>query len=143
MINLYHFTERKNIDDIMKNGILTSSKYEIFSSIRDDVVFCWVSPEDNKMQFEDPVCLKVNVEENLCKIADMEYISLAMMYKYGGGNNKGLNTPVNIEASNLLVKVYEVTAVSLENFKNHFFTPEVLVKGAIKPEHISIFNPML
>lgn len=143
MIKLYHFTEERNVAGILKNGLIPRSRYETFSPIREGVVFCWLSPNDNKLSINNPVCFEVNVNENLCMIADMEYVSLAMMYKYGGEKYGVLKTPINNKASDLFIKIYEITATTINKYNNYFFTPEILVKGKISPNDIAIFNQVI
>ena len=70
----------------------------------------------------------------------MDYISFAMMYKYGGAKYGGANIPVNETASDLFVKLYETTAIPLSQYKNgNLFSPEVLIKGDISPDNIRIY----
>ena len=91
-------------------------------------MYCWLSPRDQKIFSEDEVCLEIQIDENRCTVAEMDYISLAMMYKYGGRNYGGKNFPVN-----------EVTSLPIKQYDDNFFTPEVLVKGHILPENIKLY----
>jgi len=69
----------------------------------------------------------------------MDYISFAMMYKYGGASNGGMNIPINERASQLFVKLYEITAIPLSQYgAGNLFSPEVFIKGNITPENIRI-----
>ena len=138
---VYHYTSKSNLDSILKNGLKPTSRYETFTKLRKDVVFCWLSPSDNKIFSEDAVCLEVAVNENDCVVASMDYISLAMMYKYGGAKYGGMNIPVNERASSLCVELYEASAVPLSEYKEgQLFSPEVLVKGPIAPLNIKVYN---
>jgi hypothetical protein len=138
---LYHYTKKENVSKILQEGLIPKSSYELFTELRKNVVFCWLSPDDQKIFSGEDVCLEVSVNEEDCIIAEMDYISLAMMYKYGGRKNGGMNIPVNEEASKLFVKLYEVTSMPISRYeKGNFFTPEVLVKGIIKPENIRLFD---
>lgn len=138
---LYHFTKKENIKRILQEGLIPKSNYETFTQLRNNVVYCWLSPDDQKIFTDEDVCLEVTVDEENCIVAEMDYISFAMMYKYGGKKYGGANIPVNEEASKLFVKLYEVTSMPLSRYeKGNFFTPEVLVKGIIKPENIKVFN---
>jgi hypothetical protein len=84
-------------------------------------------------QRADFVYLEVTVEKKCCVVADMEWSSLALMYKQGQGR------PQNVEASRLLAELYRVTAVPLSEYtEGAFWTPEVLVKGDIHPESIRV-----
>ena len=141
MIKLYHYTAKENLEKILSEGLLPTSRYEQFTDLRKDVVFCWFSPEDQKIFDEQTVCLEIEVEEDRCTAAEMNYISFAMMYKYGGAKYGGQNLPVNLEASNLCVKLYEATAAKIgECERSNYFTPEVLVKGKINADNIKIMN---
>lgn len=138
---VYHYTDRSNLDGILRGGLEATSRYESFTELRKDVIFCWLSPSDNKIFSEDTVCLEVTVDENNCIVASMDYISFAMMYKYGGAKYGGMNIPVNETASELFVKLYETTAMPLSQYKEgNLFSPEVLVKGRISPENIRIYT---
>lgn len=139
MVTLYHYTDKSNIYKILLEGLTPISRYENFTDLRKNVIYCWLSPEDQKIFSDDNICLEVFAREENCLVAEMDYISFAMMYKYGGKKYGGQNLPVNTEASNLFVRLYEVTALPITDYeKGNFFTPEVLVKGAIKPENIKI-----
>lgn len=139
MIKLYHYTAKENIEKILEEGLLPTSRYEQFTELRKDIVFCWLSPEDQKMFDEQTVCLEVEVEEDRCTVAEMDYISFAMMYKYGGAKYGGQNLPINPEASNLFVRLYEVTAAKISACeRSNYFTPEVLVKGKINADYIRV-----
>ncbi|MBQ3549723.1 MAG: hypothetical protein IJA41_01990 [Clostridia bacterium] len=139
-MKVYHYTDRANLDSIMHNGLKTTSRYESFTELRKDVVFCWLSPSDNKIFSDDTICLEITVDENNCIVASMDYISFAMMYKYGGEKYGGMNIPINERAAELFVKLYEITAIQLSQYKDgNLFSPEVLVKGTITPENIRIY----
>lgn len=138
---VYHYTDKTNLDSIMQSGLKATSRYESFSELRKNVVFCWISPSDNKIFSDDTICLEVTVDENDCIVASMDYISFAMMYKYGGAKHGGMNIPLNETASELFVKLYDTTAIPLSQYRDgNLFSPEVLVKGSISPENIRIHN---
>jgi len=139
-MTLYHYTSKANLDSIMRYGLKAASRYESFTELRKNVVFCWLSPSDNKIFSDDTVCLEIIVEDTDCIVASMDYISFAMMYKYGGAKYGGANIPVNETASDLFVKLYETTAIPLSQYKNgNLFSPEVLIKGDISPDNIRIY----
>ncbi len=138
-MKVYHYTHKSNLDSIMNSGLKTTSRYESFTELRKDVVFCWLSPCDNKIFSDDMICLEITVDENDGIVASMDYISFAMMYKYGGAKHGGMNIPINERASELFVKLYETTAIPLSQYKEgNLFSPEVLVKGNVAPENIRI-----
>jgi len=76
-MELFHFTDNANKDNILKNGLKASTKYEIFTPIRENVVFCWLKKEDNKLFKDNQICFKINVDDERCLIADMDYVSMA------------------------------------------------------------------
>ena len=93
-MELYHFTDRANMDSVLKNGLRASSKYDVLASIRKNVVFCWLRKEDNKLLADNQICFRINVDEERCLVADMDYISMAMMYKaYNGLRKPNKNLP--------------------------------------------------
>lgn len=140
MVTLYHYTSKENVQQILDKGLIPLSNYESFTELRKEVIFCWLSPKDQKIFADDAVCLEITVEEDRCMVAEMDYISLSMMYKYGGVKFGGKNLPINPEASTLFARLYEITAVPLSTYDDNFFTPEVLVKGAIRAESIKLLN---
>lgn len=138
---VYHYTDKANLKNILKNGLLASSRYEMFTELRKDVVFCWLNPSDNAILSHDMVCLEVTVDESRCLVASMDYISFAMMYKYGPQKHGGMNLPINPHASDLCVKLYEITAIPLSQYEaGNLFSPEVLVKGNIDASHIRVYE---
>ena len=135
-IRLIHTIHKSKVEQALKVGLQAVSTYDDLNlDMRCGVIYCWLRKEDDKMsqgsQRPDFVCLEVMVEKERCIVADMEWSSLAMMYK------QGAKKPQNMEASRLLAELYRVTAVPLSEYTNGtFFTPEVLVKGDISPESI-------
>ncbi len=140
MIKLYHYTDKKNLKKILREGLKATSRYEAFTELRRNVIYCWLSPDDQKLFSDDTVCFEISVDEESCTVAEMDYISLAMMYKYGGEKYGGKNIPINLEASRLFTKIYEVTSVPVLAYSDNFFSPEVLVHGDISPERISLYK---
>ena len=139
-MKLYHYTNRANLNKILKEGLKASSRYESFTDLRKDVVFCWLSPKDQKIFSDDEICFELTVEDSLCTVAEMDYISFAMMYKYGGAKYGGKNLPVIHKASDLFVQLYEITALPISDYDDNFFTPEVLVKGNVDANNIKIYD---
>ncbi len=140
MIKLYHYTSKENLSKILLEGLKATSRYEKFSDIRKNVVYCWLFPDHQKIFSEDDICLEIEVEESRCIVAEMDYISFAMMYKYGGKKYGGKNIPINNEASDLFARLYKVTSCAISEYEDNFFTPEVLVQGNIAPDRIKIFK---
>lgn len=139
-MKLYHYTKKENLDNILAEGLIASSRYESFMELRKNVVFCWLYPDSQKIFDDDSVCLEITVDENSCIVAEMDYISFAMMYKYGGAKYGGKNVPVNLQAAELFVRLYEVTAIPIAEYADNFFSPEVLVKGNIDAKYIKIYQ---
>jgi len=138
-MELFHFTDRANKKNILKHGIKAATSYEIFTPMRENVVFCWLKKEDNKLRKDRQICFKINVEEERCMIADMDYISMAMMYKYNPQGEGIAQKPVNPKAENLFIQLYEVTAVKpCGYYDGVHFSPEVLVKGDIHASDIEL-----
>ena len=138
-MELFHFTDIANKDNILKNGIKASTKYEIFTPIRENAVFCWLNKKDNKLINDNQICFKIDVDTDRCLIADMDYISMAMMYKYNPKGEGIAKKPVNPKAENLFVQLYEVTAVKpCDYYDGMHFSPEVLVKGDIQISDIEL-----
>ena len=138
-MELFHFTDSANKDNILENGLKASTKYEIFTPIRENVVFCWLKKEDNKLFKDNQICFKINVDDERCLIADMDYVSMAMMYKYNPKGEGIAKKPVNPKAENLFIQLYEVTAVKpCDYYSGIHFSPEVLVKGDIQISDIEL-----
>jgi len=134
-MELFHFTDKANMDSVLQYGLRASTSYEIFTPIRKNVVFCWLRREDNKLLNDSQICFRINVDPERCLIADMDYISMAMMYKHNPGGEGTVKKPVNPKAEKLFTQLYKVTAVKPRDYhEGMHFTPEVLVKGDI---HIS------
>ena len=138
-LELFHFTDIANVDSILKTGLKASTRYEMFTPIRENVVFCWLRKEDNKLMKDNQVCFKINVDAGRCLVADMDYVSMAMMYKYNPKGAGIAKKPVNPEAEKLFVQVYEATAVKpCDYYDGMHFSPEVLVKGDIQVSDIEL-----
>lgn len=137
-IRLIHTIHKSMVGQALRVGLRAVSAYDDLNlDMRRGVVYCWLRKEDDKTsqggQRADFVYLEVTVEEERCIVADMEWSSLAMMYR------QGQRRPKNMEASRLLAELYRVTAVPLSEYaEGTLFTPEVLVKGDIPPESIGV-----
>lgn len=77
-----------------------------------------------KLFAEADVCLKITVEEDRCTVAEMDFISLAIMYRYGGAECGRKNIPVNPKDSVLPAGLYSVTVLPASRYQI-FFTPGV------------------
>jgi len=138
-MELYHFTDCANKDSILANGLKASTKYEVFTPVRENVGFCWLKKEDNKLVKDNQICFKVRVDSERCTIVDMDYVSMAMMYKHGARENVTAKKPPNPTAEKLFVQLYEVTAVKpCDYHEGMHFSPEVLVKGDIQLSDIEL-----
>jgi predicted RNA-binding protein (virulence factor B family) len=138
-IRLLHSTHKSNIDQMLRNGLKATSSFDDLDlEMRRGVVYCWLKKEHDKMwgQRADYVYVQVTVDKNRCRVADMDFISIAMMYLQG---SKG--KPKNEEAAQLLADLYRITSVPLSEYtEGMFWTPEVLVKGDIDPDCIRLIS---
>jgi len=138
-MELFHFTDIANKDSVLKNGLRASTRYEIFTPIRKNVVFCWLRKSDNKILNDNQICFKINVDAARCLIADMDYISMAMMYKHNPQGEGIAKKPVNPKAEKLFIKLYKATAIKpCDYHEGMHFSPEVLVKGDIQAADIEL-----
>jgi hypothetical protein len=138
-IRLLHSTHKSNIDQMLRNGLKATSSFDDLDlEMRRGVVYCWLKKEHDKMwgQRADYVYVQVTVDKNRCRVADMDFISIAMMYLQG---SKG--KPKNEEAAQLLGDLYRIISVPLSEYtEGMFWTPEVLVKGDIDPDYIRLIS---
>ena len=136
-VRLLHSVHKSKIDEVLKHGLKAVSEFDdLGSEMRRGIVYCWLQKEDDKMweQQADYVYVEAVVDGNRCRIAEMDFASIAMMYLQGSGGR-----PRNEEAGYLLAKVYRITSVPLSEYTERMFsTPEVLVKGDIGPESIKL-----
>lgn len=136
LVRLLHATPKWKVDTILTEGLKPSSAFnDLGLSLRQGVVYCWLRREHDKLWGSNPgyTYLEVTVDDSRCKVADMEWSSLALMYLQG--NLK----PRHPEAARLLAELYEVTSVSLDGYREGmFFTPEVLVSGGVRPEDLAL-----
>jgi hypothetical protein len=138
-ISLLHSTHKSNVDQVLRNGLKATSSFDDLDlEMRRGVVYCWLEKEHDKMwgQRANYVYVQVTIDKNRCRVADMDFISIAMMYLQG---SKG--KPKNEKAARLLAELYKVTSVPLSEYtEGMFWTPEVLVKGDIDPDYIRLIS---
>ena len=138
-VRLLHSVHESNIDSVLENGLKATSSFDDLSlEIRRGVVYCWLRKEDDKMwgKRTNHVYVEVLVDEGRCRVAEMDFASIAMMYLQGSGGR-----PRNEEAAHLLAEVYRVTSVPISDYTQGMFsTPEVLVKGDIDPHSIKLIS---
>jgi len=138
-VKLLHSLHRSRLAETLQNGIKALSAFDDLGvEIRQGVVYCWLCRADDKRalhgQQPDHIYLEVTVDESRCTVADMEYSSLALMYRQGWPTK-----PKNEQAAQLFAQIYQVTSVPLAEYTpGIFFTPEVLVKGDIAPEDVRV-----
>ena len=136
-VQLLHSVHKTNIDEVLENGLKADSEFDHLGlEMRRSVIYCWFRKEDDKMwgQRVDYVYVEVTVDEDRCRVAEMDFASIAMMYRQGSGGK-----PKNEEAARLQAEVYRVTSVSLSDYtEGMFWTPEVLVKGDIDADCIKL-----
>lgn len=136
-VRLLHSIHKSKLAEALSAGLKAASEFPVLGlEMRRGVVYCWLDKADDRLgsggQRADFVYLQVEVDQDRCLVADMDLITLAMMYHQGSGAK-----PKNPEASRLLAEAYRVTAVPLSEYTPGMFcTPEVLVRGDIAPECI-------
>jgi hypothetical protein len=141
LITLLHSVHKSRLAEVLKTGLKATSHFDDLGlEMRRGVVYCWLRKEDDKKsgggQRADHTYVEVTVHTQRCRVADMEWSSLTLMYLQGQGGK-----PRNPEASQLLAKLYEVTAVPLTEYRpGMFWTPEILVKGDIGPENVRMMG---
>lgn len=138
LIHLVHATKQATLPQILNEGLRASSSFDDLSlDMRRGVVYCWLCVDDDKMHKDDAgfVYVEVAVEPGRCVVADMEWSSMALMYRQGQAK------PVNDEAARLLAELYRVTSTPWTLYRpGMFWTPEVLVKGDISPNAIRLLD---
>ena len=139
IVRLLHSVPRSKIQSVLREGLKASSAFDDLGlEMRCGVVYCWWCQEDDKMWGRNSAYayLEIAIDSSRCCVAEMDFASIALMYLQGqGGRSK------NAEAAALLARLYEVTSVPLNEYREGMFsTPEVLVKGDISPEHITVVS---
>lgn len=138
-IRLIHSVHGSKINLILKEGLKATSNFDDLGlEMRRRVVYCWLRREYDKMWSKraDHVYVEILVNEDRCRVAEMDFASLAMMYLQGSGGR-----PRNEEAAHLLAEVYRVTSVPIFDYAEGMFsTPEVLVKRSIGPDCVSLLS---
>ena len=138
LVQLVHSVHKSHIDMVLTNGLKAISAFDDLGlEMRRGVVFCWLRREDDKLSLSDQrndyVYVEVTVDRDRCRVAEMDFASIAIMYLQGS------RRPKNEEAARLLAQVYQLTSVPLSDyFEGIFSTPEVLVKGDISPDCIRL-----
>ena len=139
IVRLLHSVPRSKIQSVMREGLKTSSAFDDLGlEMRCGVVYCWRRREDDKMWGQNPeyAYIEITIDSSRCCVAEMDFASIALMYLQGQGGR-----PKNAEAATLLARLYEVTSVPLNEYREGMFsTPEILVKGDISPEHITVVS---
>ena len=142
-VRLVHSVSRSALASVLEHGLKAVHDYSCVDlEMRKNVVCCWLRKEDDRLRREDRTYVEVTVEEGRCLVADMDIISLAMMYEPGSGSDApAIPVRKNAEAARLLAEVYRITAVPLAEYREGMFgSPEVLVSGDIGPEYIRLME---
>jgi len=133
-VRLLHSVPASQLNCVLQEGLKATSEFDDLGlEMRRGVVYCWLRKEHDRMwgQRPDYVYVEVTVDEDRCRVAEMEFSSLAMMYIQGAGR------PKNERAARLLAELYEVTSLPLADYREGMFsTPEVLVKGDLRSDCI-------
>ena len=78
-------------------------------------------------------CLKIEIPEERCKVADMSLSSVAFFNYMMGKKNKEYIDYHGI------IKQYDESAVSIRDYRlGMFHAPEVLIQGSVDPHHLSL-----
>jgi len=129
-IRLLHSAPATKAEEILSAGLRATSEFDDLDlEMRRGVVFCWLREEDDKMWGKRPdhAYFEVKVDAERCRVAEMDFASVAMMYRRGEKKPKNRQ-----QAARLLAEAYRVTSVPLSEYvEGTFFAPEVLVKGDI------------
>ena len=137
-VRLVHSAHRSKVEEILKHGLKAMSEFDDLGlEMRRGVVYCWVRKEHDKMwgKESDRAYFEVTVDEERCRVAEMDFASIAMVYLQGD------RKPKNEEAARLLAQVYQITSVPLaDHAEGMFWTPEVLVKGDVDPACIRLIS---
>jgi len=124
---------KPKFEAVLAEGLRATSDFDDLGlKLRQNVVYCWRHKEDDKMWGTNPdyVYVEATVGEDRCRVAEMDFASIALMYLQGSGGK-----PKNAEAARLLAQVYQLTSAPLSEYvEGVFWTPEVLVKGDISPD---------
>jgi len=138
-VNLLHSVRKTDLDSVLATGLRTASDFDDLGlELRQDVVYCWLRKEDDKMWGTNPdyVYVEATVDEDRCHVAEMDFASIALTYLQGSGGK-----PKNAEAARLLAQVYRVTSVPLSEYvEGILWTPEVLVKGDIAADCLRVVD---
>ncbi len=121
-VRLLHSVHKSKIDEVLKHGLKAVSEYDDLGlEMRCDIVYCWLRKEHDKLssggQRTDYVYVEVTVDKDRCRVAEMDFASIAMMYRQGSGGR-----PKNEEAASLLAEVYRVTSVPLSDYVERMFS---------------------
>lgn len=142
-VQLVHSIHKARVEEALRSGLKAESDFDDLGvDIRRNAVYCWLETSDDKLsaggQKPDHVYLQATVDESRCVVADMEFSSLALMYRHGQGGR-----PKDDRVSALFAESYRLTAVGLSAYApGMFFTPEVLVQGDIGPECVRLLEDL-
>ena len=136
----YHFTNKDNLNQILKEGLYALSGYNsLESKIRRESIYAWLIAEHDTMGYlenKNFVCLEIRTDYEKCIIANMDMISAAFVNFIGAGGQIK-----NIDLSKKLVKLYDNSTIKLSEYVNGLFrTPEVIIKEYISPEYIRVLS---
>ncbi|MEW6752916.1 MAG: hypothetical protein AB1505_18345 [Candidatus Latescibacterota bacterium] len=138
-VTLVHSAPRAQLEQILQSGLKARSTFgDLGLEMRRGVVFCWLRPEHDKMWGASPdhAHLRITVDAWRCRVAEMDFASIALMYLQGQGGK-----PRHPEAAALLARLYELTSVPLSQYREGmFWTPEVLVQGDIPAAQIALLG---
>jgi len=134
---LIHSVPLEELPNVVRGGLQARSFFDDLGvEMRRGCVYCWLRREDDRLWGANPAYahVRVTVDTSRCRVAEMDFASIALMYLQGQGGR-----PKNAEAVSLLAKLYELTSVPLAEYHEGMFsTPEVLVLGDIAAADIAM-----
>ena len=140
-VRLIHSLHQSKLQEALQSGLRAGSDYDDLGlDIRQNTVYCWLRKEDDKLssngQKPEHVYLEITVDEDRCTVAEMDFASLALMYRQGQRGK-----PKDERVAALFGDIYRLTSVPLCDYKpGVFWSPEVLVKGEVEPECIRVIR---
>jgi len=137
---IYHFAESKNVEVILRDGLIPGTKYSTLGSkLREGANYFWLSPANDLMGYlgnNDYTCLEIEIDSSLCKVVNMDISSASFVNFISAKNSESLYDYMELS------KLYDSTAVDYAIYKSgHFRSPEVIVQQKISPCDIKIVQP--
>ncbi len=81
-VHLLHSVPRTRLPDVLRQGLKAESDFDDLGlAMRRGVVYCRLEADPDKMWGRDPayVWVEVSVDPKRCRVAEMEFSSMALM----------------------------------------------------------------